>query len=33
MKKRITKAITITNISYCANGKRKSGGGYIWHFI
>lgn len=25
--------ITITNISYCANGKRKSGGGYIWHFI
>lgn len=22
--------IQVTNISYCANGKRKSAGGYIW---
>ena len=25
--------ITITSISYSANGKRKTGGGYIWHFV
>lgn len=25
--------ITITSISYCANGIRKSGGGYLWHFV
>lgn len=25
--------ITITGISYCANGIRKSGGGYLWHFV
>ena len=25
--------IAITSISYCANGKRKTGGGFIWHFI
>lgn len=25
--------ITITSISYCANKKRKSGGGYLWHFV
>ena len=24
---------TITSISYSANGKRKTGGGYIWHFV
>lgn len=24
--------ITITSISYACNGKRKTGGGYIWHF-
>ena len=24
--------ITITSISYSANGKRKTGGGFIWHF-
>ena len=25
--------INITSISYSANGKRKTGGGYIWHFV
>lgn len=25
--------ISITSISYCANGKRKTGGGFIWHFV
>lgn len=25
--------IAITSISYCANGKRKTGGGFIWHFV
>lgn len=25
--------ITIASISYCANKKRKTGGGYIWHFV
>ena len=25
--------ITITNISYSANGKRKTAGGFIWHFV
>ena len=25
--------ISITSISYCANGKRATGGGYIWHFV
>lgn len=25
--------ITITGISYCANGIRKSGGGYLWRFV
>ena len=25
--------ITITSISYCANEIRKSGGGYLWHFV
>ena len=25
--------ITITSISYSANNKRKTGGGYIWHFV
>lgn len=25
--------ITIASISYSANGKRKTGGGYIWHFV
>lgn len=25
--------ITITSISYSANGRRKSGGGYLWHFV
>ena len=25
--------ITITGISYYANGIRKSGGGYLWHFV
>ena len=25
--------ITITSISYSANGKRKTGGGFIWHFV
>jgi len=24
--------ITITSINYSANGKRKTGGGFIWHF-
>lgn len=24
--------ITVASISYSANGKRKTGGGYIWHF-
>ena len=24
--------ITIASISYSANGKRKTGGGFIWHF-
>ena len=24
--------ISIASISYCANGKRKTGGGFIWHF-
>ena len=25
--------ITITSISYSANGKRKTAGGFIWHFV
>lgn len=25
--------ISIASISYSANGKRKTGGGYIWHFV
>lgn len=25
--------ITIASISYCANGIRKTGGGFIWHFV
>ena len=25
--------IPIASISYCANKKRKTGGGYIWHFV
>ena len=25
--------INITSRSYSANGKRKTGGGYIWHFV
>lgn len=25
--------INITSISYSANGKRATGGGYIWHFV
>ena len=25
--------INIMSISYCANKKRKSGGGYLWHFV
>lgn len=25
--------ITITSISYSANGKRKTGGGFIWRFV
>lgn len=25
--------ITITSISYSANKKRKTGGGYLWHFV
>lgn len=25
--------ITIQSISYSANGKRKTGGGFIWHFV
>ena len=25
--------INITSISYSANGKRKTGGGFIWHFV
>lgn len=25
--------ITITSISYSCNKKRKTGGGYIWHFV
>ncbi len=25
--------ITIASISYSANNKRKTGGGYIWHFV
>ena len=25
--------ITIPSISYSANGKRKTGGGFIWHFV
>lgn len=25
--------ISITSISYSANGKRKTGGGYLWHFV
>lgn len=25
--------IAITSISYCANGKRKTGGGFIWYFV
>ena len=25
--------ITIASISYSATGKRKTGGGYIWHFV
>ena len=25
--------INITSISYSANGKRKTGGGYIWRFV
>lgn len=25
--------ITIASISYSANGKRKTGGGYIWQFV
>lgn len=29
---RIT-GIKISSISYCCTGKRKTGGGYIWHFV
>ena len=25
--------ISIASISYSANGKRVTGGGYIWHFV
>lgn len=25
--------ITVASISYSANKKRKTGGGYIWHFV
>ena len=25
--------ISIASISYSANGKRATGGGYIWHFV
>ena len=25
--------ITITSISYACNNKRKTGGGFIWHFV
>ena len=25
--------ITVSSISYSANGKRKTGGGFIWHFV
>ena len=25
--------ITITTISYACNNKRKTGGGFIWHFV
>ena len=25
--------ITVASISYNANGKRKTGGGFIWHFV
>lgn len=25
--------ISIASISYSANGKRQTGGGYIWHFV
>ena len=25
--------INIMSISCCANKKRKSGGGYLWHFV
>lgn len=25
--------INIVSISYSANGKRKTGGGFIWHFV
>ncbi len=25
--------IAIPSISYSANGKRKTGGGFIWHFV
>ena len=26
-------SIVITSISYACNGKRKTGGGFIWHFV
>ena len=29
---RIT-GIKVSSISYSANGQRKTGGGYIWHFV
>ena len=25
--------INVASISYSANGIRKSGGGYLWHFV